>query len=150
MHQAQAANSIRCPSLSASWPGMRCRQRRCIPSATTAASAAPACGASRPAAPPTACAPCPPATLRPSPYAGWRPRFAHDGPVRPWAEPALRLLAVWVPRVPALLTPWSTGELALHPCLCDVWHDHVLFEGDAVSGIVDYGSVKIDHASADL
>jgi homoserine kinase type II len=31
-----------------------------------------------------------------------------------------------------------------------VWHDHVLFSGDAVSGLVDYGSVRIDHAAVDL
>jgi Ser/Thr protein kinase RdoA (MazF antagonist) len=40
--------------------------------------------------------------------------------------------------------------MLLQPCLCDVWHDHVLFEGDAVTGLVDYGSVKRDHVSADL
>src|SRR5262249_33844918 len=38
----------------------------------------------------------------------------------------------------------------LHPCLCDVWHAHVLFEGEVVSGLVDYGSVKVDHVAADL
>jgi homoserine kinase type II len=31
-----------------------------------------------------------------------------------------------------------------------VWHDHVLFEGEIVSGLVDYGSVKRDHVSVDL
>ncbi len=40
--------------------------------------------------------------------------------------------------------------MPLQPCLCDVWHDHVLFEGAAVSGIVDYGSVKMDHVAVDL
>jgi Ser/Thr protein kinase RdoA (MazF antagonist) len=83
---------------------------------------------------------------------GWRPRFAGDDgdPVRPWAERAWRLLTAWAERVPALLDPWAGRRFALHPCLCDVWHDHVLFEGDAVSGVVDYGSAKVDHASADL
>jgi len=84
--------------------------------------------------------------------AGWRPCFpASDGdPVRPWAEQAWSLAATWVARVPTLLAPWVGRPFALHPCLCDVWHDHVLFEGDAVSGIVDYGSVKNDHAAVDL
>src|SRR5262249_37888513 len=36
------------------------------------------------------------------------------------------------------------------PCLCDVWHDHVLFEGDVVTGLVDYGGVKLDHVAVDL
>jgi homoserine kinase type II len=40
--------------------------------------------------------------------------------------------------------------LPLQPCLCDVWHDHVLFEGERVTGLVDYGSVKTDHVAVDL
>jgi Ser/Thr protein kinase RdoA (MazF antagonist) len=31
-----------------------------------------------------------------------------------------------------------------------VWNDHVLFSEEAVSGLVDFGSVRIDHASVDL
>ena len=38
----------------------------------------------------------------------------------------------------------------VQPCLCDVWHDHVLFSGEAVSGIVDYGAMKVDHVAVDL
>jgi Ser/Thr protein kinase RdoA (MazF antagonist) len=76
--------------------------------------------------------------------AGWRPRC------EAWAEPAWCLLSVWAPRVPTMVAPWAGRDFALHPCLCDVWHDHVLFDGDAVSGIVDYGSVKVDHRSADV
>ncbi len=81
---------------------------------------------------------------------GWRPRIEAADPVRPWAEAAGRLLSVWAGRVTDLLAPWSGRDFALHPCLCDVWHDHVLFEGDTVSGIVDYGSVKVDHSTVDL
>jgi Ser/Thr protein kinase RdoA (MazF antagonist) len=83
---------------------------------------------------------------------GWRPPLGgSDGdPVRPWARRAWRLVSSWVARVADLLAPWSGRPFALHPCLCDVWHDHVLFEGEAVSGVVDYGSTKVDHAGADL
>jgi homoserine kinase type II len=38
----------------------------------------------------------------------------------------------------------------LQPCLCDVWHAHVLFVRNELSGIVDYGAVKINHVAADL
>src|SRR5262249_34516445 len=38
----------------------------------------------------------------------------------------------------------------VQPCLCDVWHDHVLFTGNAVTGIIDYGSMKEDHVAVDL
>ena len=34
--------------------------------------------------------------------------------------------------------------------MCDVWHDHVLFTGDRVTGIIDYGSMKLDHPAIDL
>jgi Ser/Thr protein kinase RdoA (MazF antagonist) len=81
---------------------------------------------------------------------GWSPRFADGDPVRPLAEPAWQFMSVWVERVPVLLAPWTSRNLPLHPCLCDIWHDHVLFDGDAVSGMVDYGSTKLDHPSADL
>src|SRR5262249_53343693 len=30
------------------------------------------------------------------------------------------------------------------------WHDHVLFTGNAVTGIIDYGSVRHDHPAVDL
>jgi Ser/Thr protein kinase RdoA (MazF antagonist) len=81
---------------------------------------------------------------------GWRPRPEGADPVAPWARPAWDLLSVWAPRVPSFLAPWADRPFALHPCLCDVWHDHILLEGDVVSGIVDYGSVKLDHAAVDL
>jgi hypothetical protein len=37
-----------------------------------------------------------------------------------------------------------------HPVLRDVWSDHVLFEGQQVKGIIDYGAVKIDEPATDL
>jgi Ser/Thr protein kinase RdoA (MazF antagonist) len=54
-----------------------------------------------------------------------------------------------VPRVPAALAH-SADALPLQPCLCDIWHDHVLFQDDGVSGVIDYGAVKQDHVAVDL
>jgi homoserine kinase type II len=48
------------------------------------------------------------------------------------------------------LAPWSDRSFPLQPCLCDIWHDHVLFDGDRVTGVVDYGSIKTDHVAVDL
>jgi Ser/Thr protein kinase RdoA (MazF antagonist) len=82
----------------------------------------------------------------------WRPHFEPGDldPVRPWAEKAWQLLPALIARLPDLLAPWRTRVLPVQPCLCDVWHDHVLFDGDRVTGLVDYGSVKIDHVAVDL
>jgi Ser/Thr protein kinase RdoA (MazF antagonist) len=83
---------------------------------------------------------------------GWRPVFpaASDDALHDWAGRAWRLLQGRVERVLPRLAPWADKPLPLQPCLCDVWHDHVLFEDDRVTGLVDYGSVKWDHVSGDL
>ncbi len=41
-------------------------------------------------------------------------------------------------------------RLPLQPCIRDVWHDHVLFIGDRVSGILDYGAMDIDTVAGDV
>lgn len=38
----------------------------------------------------------------------------------------------------------------LQPCIRDLWHDHLFFMGEEVSGIVDFGAMQIDHVSVDL
>jgi Ser/Thr protein kinase RdoA (MazF antagonist) len=83
---------------------------------------------------------------------GWRPVFSSGAadPVRPWAEQAWRLLHDCPERVASLLEPWTNVALPLHACLCDIWHDNVLFERDRVTGLIDYGSVKTDHVAVDL
>jgi homoserine kinase type II len=81
---------------------------------------------------------------------GWRPRPAPDDPVAPHVE------AIW-PRLPGILPPvlaelaqWQDTLVPVQPCLCDVWHDHVLFAGDRVTGLIDYGAAKTDHVAVDL
>lgn len=83
---------------------------------------------------------------------GWRPRWdaAPADAVRPWAERAWKALSVHIPAVPALLAAWLDRPVAVQPCLCDIWHDHVLFEKDVVTGLIDYGAAKIDHVAVDL
>ena len=71
-------------------------------------------------------------------------------PARPAAERAWRVLPHWIDTIPDLLTRWTARTWPLQPCLCDVWHDHVLFDGDRVTGLVDYGAVKIDHPAVDV
>ncbi len=50
--------------------------------------------------------------------------------LRRWITPARQAIETWLGRL-----------FLVQPCLCDIWHAHVLFEGDRVTGIVDYGGV---------
>ncbi len=102
-----------------------------------------------PAAPESA--PCPGVRRRLELLAG----FAGSPAVRPRKlEPAygqaLDLLVARVPAAAAALRPWADRPVPVFPCLCDVHHDHVLFAGDAVSGVIDYGAMKTDHPAVDL
>jgi homoserine kinase type II len=83
---------------------------------------------------------------------GWRPAFgsAEGDPARPWAERAWNILQSQCAQVPPMLAAWAERPVPLQPCLCDIWHDHVLYTGDVVTGLVDYGSVKVDHVAVDL
>jgi Ser/Thr protein kinase RdoA (MazF antagonist) len=85
-------------------------------------------------------------------HSNWRPssdRLTSD-PVRPWAERAWNALHGKIETLPEKLTDWIVCPVPLQLCLCDVWHAHVLFEGDTVSGLIDFGSIKIDHVAVDL
>lgn len=83
---------------------------------------------------------------------GWQPPFGLDAgdPVRPWAEKAWYLSRALIDTVPPALETWAERVVPLQPCLCDIWHDHVLFAGDTVTGLIDYGGVKFDHVAVDL
>jgi homoserine kinase type II len=72
-------------------------------------------------------------------------------PAGPVLERARRVLPHRLQQLPAMLLPyWSRKYARLQPCLCDVWHDHLLFEGDRLTGLVDYAAVKNDHVAVDL
>ncbi len=81
---------------------------------------------------------------------GWRPTPQADDPARAAAERAWRLLPGRIEVIPDLLSRWVDRTWPLQPCLCDVWHDHVLFDGDRVTGLIDYGAMKIDHPAVDV
>ena len=58
------------------------------------------------------------------------------------------------PRVEASFRPKLSAAMnirvPLQPCIRDVWHDHVLFEGDKVSGLIDFGALKIETVAGDV
>lgn len=54
------------------------------------------------------------------------------------------------PRVMALLEQAGREPVHLSPCIRDIWHDHVLFLGDEVSGLVDFGALNVENVAADV
>jgi homoserine kinase type II len=48
------------------------------------------------------------------------------------------------------LRVWADLQWPCHPCFCDLHADHVLFSGETVTGMVDFGAMKIDHPAIDL
>lgn len=49
-----------------------------------------------------------------------------------------------------LLAAAHRHRVSLQPCIRDVWHDHVLFTGERVTGLIDFGALREDHVGADL
>ena len=45
---------------------------------------------------------------------------------------------------------WRQTALPLQWCLRDVWHDHILFTGDQVTGVIDFGAAAIDSPAGDV
>ena len=55
-----------------------------------------------------------------------------------------------IPRAIAQLEPLANIHLPLQPCLRDIWHDHVLFTGNEVTGLIDFGAIDIDTPATDI
>jgi len=68
----------------------------------------------------------------------------------PLARRFLALVPQLLPNALQAITPIVSASLMLQPCLRDVWHDHVLFTGDVVTGIIDYGAIDIDTPATDV
>ncbi len=63
---------------------------------------------------------------------------------------AFTLLPGLLPELEQSLLSWRDRPVPTFPCLCDVHTGHVLFTGDRVAGVIDYGAMKIDHPAVDL
>ncbi len=66
------------------------------------------------------------------------------------AQTFLAALPQLLPRAIERLMPLASVSLPVQPCLRDIWHDHVLFTGDEVTGIIDYGAVDFDTPVTDI
>jgi Ser/Thr protein kinase RdoA (MazF antagonist) len=70
--------------------------------------------------------------------------------VRALAQLLWDSLPAHLPAATAELMRWQDRPVPLQPCLCDVWHDHILYEANTVTGVIDYGQVKLDCIAIDL
>ncbi len=48
------------------------------------------------------------------------------------------------------LRPLAHLSLPVQPIIRDIWHDHILFIDDRVTGLVDFGAMQTDSVSCDL
>ena len=48
------------------------------------------------------------------------------------------------------IRPATKVQTGLQPCLRDIWHQHVLYEHDRLTGIVDFGAMRVDSPALDL
>jgi homoserine kinase type II len=80
------------------------------------------------------------------------------GAISPQILPSLEPLAhQFLVTLPLLLPPalqqlesLAQNRFATQPCIRDIWHDHVLYTGDKVTGIVDFGGTDIDTPTTDI
>lgn len=48
------------------------------------------------------------------------------------------------------LEAWLSRTVFVHYCVGDIWSDHVLFTGEKVTGLIDFGGMRLDHPAQDL
>jgi homoserine kinase type II len=75
---------------------------------------------------------------------------AMEGDLQPWLSESCGLAQAasgeWLQR----LRKAASVQAALIPCIRDVWHDHVLFTDSVVTGIVDFGAMRLDSLAVDV
>jgi homoserine kinase type II len=70
--------------------------------------------------------------------------------IQPQARKWLSLARTLAPRLLPGLLDAARLRVPLQPCLRDARPEHFLFEGDRLTGLVDYGAIGIESVAADL
>ena len=70
-----------------------------------------------------------------------------------WDDAARRIITGFrqlSPQVEQILAEAVPIQGPLFPCLRDIWREHVLFTGDEVTGIIDFGAARIETPAGDI
>ena len=70
--------------------------------------------------------------------------------LQPLGQTILRNYQRASPRIAMELEAARQQRFQLQPCLRDVWHDHILFTGDDVTGWIDAGACRSENVATDL
>ena len=80
-------------------------------------------------------------------------RYVNSGDwpsLEPIARKLIQLVQRHAPSTQFALEQVSQVVVPLQPCIRDIWHDHILFEGDRVTGLVDFGAMRMEAVSGDI
>lgn len=71
-------------------------------------------------------------------------------PFRETAHTAIQCYKILEPGISRQLERLRYHNFRQQVCIRDIWHDHILFESDQISGLVDFGAMGIDNPATDL
>lgn len=131
------------------------------PTTSEAAAAGGAIGRLHRAWPAEGTGPCPGVANRLRALADFRDRLGTPVPARPpvaesqfslisLVHRAWNLVAEHADRAERALGSWAAAPRVLAPCVRDLRAEHVLFTRGAVTGLIDFGAVAVDHPAVDL
>lgn len=66
------------------------------------------------------------------------------------SQPLLERVRTAAPQVYSEMADLAEVKVPIQPCIRDIHRDHVLFTGDSVTGIIDFGAMKLDSVAGDL
>jgi Ser/Thr protein kinase RdoA (MazF antagonist) len=66
------------------------------------------------------------------------------------APPLLKAFRLAAPHIAEALQKAKPWNVPIRPCIRDIHRQHVLFEANRVTGIVDFGAMQPDHVASDI